>query len=75
MEKLIELGFIEWSKGYSMKLQGAFFVYWYNIKENTLTMENNNSFEEIDLDDLPTVDSGDIEHYIRIIKTIEQIEE
>jgi len=73
MEKLKELGFVEWSKGYSMKLHGANVVYWYLIKENTLTMENNNSFEEIDLDDLPTIDSGDIDHYIRIIKTIEQI--
>jgi hypothetical protein len=58
-----------------MKFEGAFFIYWYNIKENILTMENSNSFEEIDLDDLPTVESKDIEHYIRIIKTIEQIEE
>ncbi len=71
MEKLKELGFVDYNE-FFYYYGGLEVNYWYDKKEKTLTIDTSENDEDFEL--MPTI-KVDVEHCIRIIKTIEQIEE
>ncbi len=74
MEKLLEFGFEDFNT-FFLYYGGNEINYWYNKKDGTLKLDTSiDDDDDSQFDMMPTI-KVDVEHCIRIIKTIEQIED